>query len=332
MGPTATRFQNLCRLIVREQIGEAIDLDEPLTPLDEAYTMWREMSNEEKYIFAERYNLYVDVRQLIDQIQGIRGRIQEYAATIQPAMARTIWIESLVFTFPTLCEAIQERRARLSSLSVDERPLAESALTDMIVQGRNMWDGMEDAGKDYTALRYALHAGVRRTIQLVPELHESFMTYPSPYTLVRSTPAQLLLVCRQFFGRSGTPALSQTLADELTADACAIWHELSDGEKAEVSRDYVGMYCHRSSIQAIPALFALYRQHVPTLWQQMPREQRDHVLRRYVAEEHVRLSTSESGMAEFIEAHRDLVELEAFVRYELAVRAYDTAYWDRFWQ
>jgi len=85
-------------------------------------------------------------------------------------------------------------------------------------------------------------------------------------------------------------------------------------------------------MQAIPALFALYRQHVPTLWQQLDRWRRDYVLRRYVKFAYVRRSTRESGMAEFIEAHRDLVELEAFVRYELAVRAYDTAYWDRFWQ
>jgi len=315
MRPTCEWFRNLCRLIVRGN---------PSGTVDEAHTMWIVMSNEEKYRLVENYNQDADVRRTIDGVAGMREQVQVYVNALRPAMASDYWVDPPRLTFTDLCETIEEKRALL--------PASEGEIAEMIERGKNMWDGMDPIGKQYIATCYALHAGVRRSIQLVPELHERFVTFVSPVAVVPSTPVELLRVCRQYFGRSGTPALTPTKEYELRTDACAIWHELSDSQKAEVSRDYVGMYCHRSSIQAIPALFALYRQHVPTLWQQMPREQRDHVLRRYVAEEHVRLSTSESGMAEFIEAHRDLVELEAFVRYELAVRAYDIAYWDRFWQ
>lgn len=315
MRPTCEWFRNLCRLIVRGN---------PSGTVDEAHTMWIVMSNEEKYRLVENYNQDDDVRRTIDGVAGMREQVQVYVNALRPAMASDYWADPPRLTFQDLCEAIQEKRAQL--------PASEGEIAEMIERGRNMWDGMDPIGKQYIATCYALHAGVRRTIQLVPELHERFVTFVSPVAVVPSTPQLLWSLCWEFSGRSGTPALTQTKEYELRTDACAIWHELSDSQKAEVSRDYVDFDSQRNIMQAIPALFALYRQHVPTLWQQLDRWRRDYVLRRYVKFAYVRRSTRESGMAEFIEAHRDLVELEAFVRYELAVRAYDAAYWDRFWQ
>ena len=220
--------------------------------------------------------------------------------------------------FEELCRTVRSKRILARELSEPE----QTKIVGMIAQGRDVWASMSETAKNYTAMRYSTHAGVRRAIHAVPELYELFQTYQSPHVVVESNRVRFFIACQMYWQHKVTNSLPQAYMDVMLDDICAMWEELPENQKDRVLEDYFRRAHFRRAIKEIPEVFGQFRQEkLLPLWQQVTRMRKDALVHLCLHDDYILRSAQESEMIDFVGQH-----------YELMLAEHDAAYWDRFWQ
>jgi len=219
-------------------------------------------------------------------------------------MYRTLTPREQMFAFENVCKAIRSKREHASELSEQE----QKKLVGMIEHGKDVWHVMNEDHKDFAALRYSSHAGVRRAVHAVPELYELFQTYPSSHVVSQTTPLKFWIKCQDHMNQKVNYPHAVLVREDMHDDACAMWQELSEEQRSEVRVDYFQLHNFRHAIKEIPEVFEQFKQEqLAPLWQQVPRMRKDALVHLCLRDDYVLWSAEESEMIDFVGQHYELV-------------------------